>query len=63
MAAPDIRTIKQVSQERPAFKEAALRYLIFNAETNGLNSALVRIGRRVMIDLERFDQWLEGHRS
>ncbi len=62
MAAPDIRTVKQVTQARPAFTEASLRWLIFNAERNGLNQALVRIGRRVLIDLERFDHWLEDHR-
>lgn len=63
MAAPDLRTVKQVARERPAFTVASLRWLIFNAETNGLHYALVRIGRRVLIDLERFDQWIEGHRS
>ena len=63
MAAPDLRTVKQVARERPVFTVASLRWLIFNAETNGLDSALVRIGRRVLIDLERFDQWIEGHRS
>ncbi|MCP4656882.1 MAG: DNA-binding protein [bacterium] len=63
MAVSDLRTVKQVSRERPAFTEASLRWLIFNAEQNGLNRALVRIGRRLLIDLERFDQWLEEHRS
>lgn len=34
-----------------------LRHLIFNAKTNGFNSCIVRIGRRVLIDEEAFFQW------
>lgn len=49
------------------------RHLIFEAEErlgsggatvpgNGLASAIVRIGRKVLIDLDEFDLWVEGHR-
>lgn len=50
-----------------------LRHVIFAAEDrvgsggatvlgNGLAPAIVRIGRKVLIDLDEFDRWVEGHR-
>lgn len=35
-----------------------LRWLIFQAKQNGLESAIARIGRRVFIDVDAFDEWL-----
>lgn len=55
-------TVKQVAERYPAFSEGALRWRIFNAEQNGLSSALVRVGRRVLIDTEEFDRWLDSQR-
>lgn len=56
--------------------EAALRHLIFKAlprknskgealPTNGLSEAgaIIRLGRKVLIDLDRFDQWVSQHRQ
>ena len=53
----------------------AMRHLIFQAEDrkdshgsvipgNGLakTGAIIRIGRKVLIDLDRFDDWLDDHR-
>lgn len=37
-----------------------VRWLIFKAEHNGLDSALCRIGRRVYIDVDAFDDWLRA---
>jgi hypothetical protein len=63
-------TTKQFSDKYPAFTEASLRNLIFKAERrhstngeipgNGLieAGAVVRIGRRVLIDEERFFDWV-----
>jgi hypothetical protein len=52
----------------------ALRHLIFNAESrlnsrgetipgNGLKEvgAIFRIGRKLLIDLDKFDQWIDRH--
>ncbi len=65
-----ILTVRQFSEKHPAFSEASLRNLIFNAYPrssshgpvpgNGLESTLVRIGRRVLIDEEAFFDWLEA---
>ena len=63
MAAKDLRTIKQVPKERPWTTEPALRSLINKAELNGLEVAIVRVGRRVLVDLSKFDEWVEKGRE
>lgn len=42
------------------FTEPSIRWLVFNAASNGLNDAraIVRVGRRVYIDTDGFDRWL-----
>ncbi len=62
-------TVAQFAERQPAFTEAALRALIFNAEPrhstrgeisgNGLIEcgALIRIGRKVLIDETQFLEW------
>lgn len=56
------------------FSEAALRHLIFNSEDrltasgeiipgNGLACAVLRLGRRVLLDLDEFDRWIDTHRQ
>ena len=62
-------TVKQIAQRNPAFSEGGLRNLIFLAEArrtkkaiirgNGLGEALVRIGRKLLIDEELFFKWIE----
>ncbi len=58
-----LRTVSQITRELPAFTEASLRRLVFNSEHNGLARAIVRIGRRVYIDRELFEEWVELHRG
>jgi len=43
------------------FTEPSLRWLVFNAPSNGLASAgaITKIGRRVYINLPAFDAWLD----
>lgn len=36
-----------------------LRHLIFYEKTNGFNHCIVRIGRRVLIDEDKFFEWTE----
>lgn len=55
-------TVKQLAVASPAFTEASLRWKIFHAETNGLDRALVKVGRRVLIDLVEFERWLDQQR-
>lgn len=61
-------TIRQLSERFPAFSEPALRNLIFCAKPrlstkgqipgNGLDRAIIRVGRKVLIDAEEFQAWL-----
>ena len=46
-------------------KPATLRNLIFKADQNGLrdSGAIIKLGRRVLIDLDCFDAWLANHRQ
>ena len=63
MTASSLRTVAQLAEELPAFDEPALRRLIFHAETNGLSSAIVRVGRKILIDIDDFNQWLDDRRG
>jgi hypothetical protein len=53
-----LATVPQFSQKHPAFTIGSLRWLLFHRETNGLNKAVVKIGRRVLIDEDRFFDWV-----
>ena len=65
---PQLRTVKQFAEAYPAFSEASLRWLIFKAgspdldanyeHNSALNDALIRVGRRVLIDEQKFFDWL-----
>ncbi len=66
---PILLTVRQFSDKYPAFPQGSLRNLIFLAESretskgtikgNGLVMALVRIGRKLLIDEAKFFQWVE----
>ena len=62
MRSKNLLTVRQLSDSCPAFTEASLRWLIFNAKANGLNRALVKVGRRVLIDVHEFEKWLDQQR-
>jgi len=62
-------TVRQFSDKHQAFTQGSLRNLIFlsaNRKTsngviqgNGLDSALVRIGRKLLIDEKKFFEWID----
>lgn len=62
-------TVRQFSDKHAAWTEPALRNLIFHSKSrktsrgripgNGLAPAIVRIGRKVLIDEERFFEWVD----
>lgn len=72
-----LATVRQTAQAyKGVFSESAIRDLVFRAEPrfnfkgdrlpgNGLAEAgaLVRIGRRVLIDLDAFEEWLDAHKA
>lgn len=67
---PVLLTVEQFSERNPAFTQPALRNLIFKADSrqssrgevpgNGLleAGAILRIGRKVLVDEERFFDWV-----
>jgi len=61
MTSRKLKTIKQFSKDNSAFSEASIRWQIFNEKSNGLKDvgAIVRMGRRVLVDEDRWFLWLD----
>lgn len=57
-----LSTVNQFTEKQPAFTNGGLRSLIFNEHSNGLakSGAIVRIGRKVLIDEAKFFGWVEA---
>ncbi len=72
---PIYKTVEQFSNDNPCFTPSALRNLIFKADerqsTNGVIAgngllevgAIVRVGRKVLINEDRFYQWIESQNA
>lgn len=71
-----LATVAQTAAAYPVFSQAALRDLIFKAEDrfnskgdripgNGLAEAgaIIRVGRKVVLDLDAFEAWLDSRAS
>lgn len=58
MTEENLRTLRQLAATFPAFSEASLRWHVFHARTNGLDCAIVRLGRRVLVDEAKFREWV-----
>lgn len=54
----NLKSPTQLAAEGPLSLDQ-IRWLIFNAKHNGLDSCIARIGRRVYIDVDGFDAWLQ----
>ena len=65
----NLLTVKQFADKYPAFSQSSLRNLIFLAQQrksskgaikgNGLNIALIRLGRKLLIDEVKFFVWID----
>ena len=55
----NLQTVAQFANGTP-FTEGQIRWWIFQADSNGMNDAdvVVRIGRRVYLDTDAFEQWI-----
>lgn len=62
----NLQTVAALAAASP-FSENSLRWFVFNAATNGLADcdAIVRVGRRVYLDVDQFEVWIEAqqHRA
>jgi len=58
-------TVQQFIAKQPAFNTGGIRSLIFNEHQNGLakSGAIVRIGRKVLIDENKFFAWIESQQK
>jgi hypothetical protein len=72
---PSYLTIKQAVQTYPAVfpTESAVRNLIYKADDrpftkgvmkgNGFAMALIRLGRKILLDEAKLIEWIESHRK
>ena len=61
IAAKRIATVKKTAENYPeVFTESAIRWLIFNEKYNGFSRCIRRIGRKVLIDLDQFELWIDA---
>ena len=71
-----IRNLAKTPGYAQAFSESSLRHLVFDAKPrknskgeaidgNGLAQigAILHVGRKILIDLDRFDSWLDRQRT
>ena len=58
---PSYRTIRQIAADPTfCFTEPSLRYYVLHAHSNGLSTALRRIGGKVLIRRDLFIDWIEN---
>lgn len=59
----NLTSVRQFVADNPIFSEQSIRWQIFNANSNGLaeSRAIIRLGRRVLIDVDRYNSWLDLH--
>jgi len=55
-------TVKSVPNKYPdaGFSESSIRWLIFNSKENGFDACIRRIGKKILIDLDQFEIWLDN---
>jgi hypothetical protein len=46
-----------------AFSISSIRWLIFNEKQNGFSRCIRRIGKKILIDLNSFESWLDENGS
>ena len=65
MSTRKLSNVNQFSEKYPAFTSGGLRWHIFNAKQNGLQDtgAIIRIGRSVLIDEDRFFNWIDSQQQ
>ena len=62
---PNYLTVSQFVNQHPAFNTGGLRSLVFQEHQNGLaeSGAIVRIGRKVLINQQKFFAWIESQQK
>lgn len=60
----NLKSVEQFCSGSP-FSQNTIRWWIFRASENGLAEAgaIVRIGRRVFLDADRVEQWIDAQQQ
>jgi hypothetical protein len=63
--ARNLKTVTAFVAERQAFTTGQVRWWIFNESNNGMKQqgVVVRLGRRVYLDLDAFDRWVDSQQA
>jgi len=57
----DLRTIEGLVSENPeVLNVSLLQWQLRHRDQNGLNNAVVKVGKRVLISKTRYQQWLSA---
>jgi len=58
-------TVRQFAERHPFLTESSLRFQIFNRASNRLelSGAIVRLGRKILIDEERYFAWVDSQQG
>lgn len=54
-------TPKEFSEKYPTFTKTWMRHRLWRRAENGLDKAVVKVGRKFFIHEERFFEWIESH--
>ena len=58
-----LASVNQTAEQYPAFTTSSLRYWIFNSKTNGFDQCIFRVGRKILIDLDLFEAWIDQNQA
>ena len=59
---PEWATPKKLAAIEDAFSESSIRWHVFNAKRNGLDPHIRRIGRKVLVNVAGFREWIENQK-
>lgn len=63
ITAKRLASVRQTSQLYPAFSISSLRWLIFNRQQNGFIKCVRKIGAKVVIDLDLFEEFVDTQQA
>lgn len=56
-------TVKQLVAKNPYLTESAIRWMLFNRKENGLSAAVTKLGKKILVDDHKFNEWVASHRE
>ena len=62
VATKRLASVNQTAALYPAFTVSSLRWLIFNQRLNGFSKCIRKIGRKILINLDQFESWVDEQR-